>query len=235
MVKPKIKSKIPNNKIKFKKPSEPTFQTIKTKTPEDSNNLFQLPPPRENKNSFIPKDEVKTPTRLGLREENSGKKSLSSNVYPPRILESKDYSKTHLPSNKGVFNSKKQRKPPLNQPLPKKISKTIVQKIPKSYGGTIKKKEDSMNRPLPKITIKSPPKHVIKDPPPTKEKIKNKAPPKMKIKTPSSYGAKNPAKINISPPKSIKSKTPNKKKKELPSTLETKIPKIKIISKKPSD
>jgi len=232
----KIREKKPGKKIIQKTPQSKNSAII-SKTPSGSEESFELPPPKTKIISKIPKTSIQPPSRHGERERQKND-IQDGNVPPPKPTKSpmkgKDYqtvqSKTPPkspsqrerlgapPSNHGALSKGIRKKIAVNRPLPTPEHSDKESKTPRSIGSSSKKKSKFVNRPLPRIRSKEPPKAKSKIPPPTSKGVEKKKKHKA---------------INRPIPKEIRTKTPSKKKIKPPPTFEDKIPKTRIKSKKP--
>jgi hypothetical protein len=246
LVRWKIREKKPGKKIVQKTP-ESKSSIIISKTPNRSEESFELPPPKTKIQSKLPKTSVQPPSRHGVnkRPKNDIKQT---NVPPPipdqrgsqsesfskpakSLMKGKDHrtiqSKTPPsqqdklsppPSNHGVLSKGIRKKTVVNRPLPTSEHLGKESKTPRSNGSFTEKKSKFVNKPLPRIRDKKPPKAKTKLPPPTSKGLEKKK----------GYKA-----INRGIPKEIVIKTPPKKKIKPPPTFEDKISKTRITSKKP--
>ncbi|MFX0151122.1 MAG: hypothetical protein ACFFAJ_10105 [Candidatus Hodarchaeota archaeon] len=242
----KIHEKKPGKKIIQKTP-ESKNSTIISKTPNGSEESFELPPPKTIIKSKLPKTSVQPPSRHGVseRQKNDIK---HTNVPPPipdqrgsqseshpkpikspkkgkdfRTIQSKtppsqQERPTPSPSNHGALSKGIRKKIAVNRPLPASEHLRKDSKTPRSIGSFTEKKSKFINRPLPRMRDKEPPKAKTKLPPPITKGVEKKKEHKA---------------INRSIPKEVKAKTPSKKKIKPPPTFEDKIPKTRIMSKKP--
>jgi hypothetical protein len=236
----KIIQKTPQSKnsvIISKTPSgsEESFELPPPKTKIKSKLLkTSIQPPsrhgeRERQKSDIQQDNVPPP-----KADQRGSQSKSSPQPTKSPMKGKDHrtvlSKTPPkspsqreklvapPSNHGALSKGIRKKIAVNRPLPTPEHSDKGSKTPRSIGSSSKKKSKFVNRPLPRIRSKEPPKAKSKIHPPTSKGVEKKKMHKA---------------INRPIPKEIRTKTPSKKKIKPPPTFEDKIPKIRIKSKKP--
>ncbi len=154
------------------------------------------------------------PIKSPMKEKDH--KAVQSKT-PPKS-QSKQERPSTLPSSLGILTEGERKKIALNRPVPtpEHLAKEI--KTPRSIGSSSTKKSEFINKPLPKIRSKKPPKTKTKISPPTSKGVEKKK----------KYKA-----INKPIPKIIRRKTPEKKKGKPPPTFEDKIPKTRIKTKKP--
>jgi hypothetical protein len=214
----KIREKKPKDSIKHKTPSDKMNTQIKHKTPVETDESFELPPFKEKIKAKIPKSEIKSPTRHGIKNKAKSK-STESYGLPPKPIKGKKprREKSTPPSSKGTVFEKNRKEEHISQKIPsEKPKKTTIQKVPKSTGSKKSKKEKVVNKPL----------SVIQNKKPKKEKV---APASLR----GSYKEKHAKIVNKTPPKTIIQKTPAKTKTTPPPTIREKIPKTRIKNKKP--
>ncbi|MFX0183398.1 MAG: hypothetical protein ACFE95_09990 [Candidatus Hodarchaeota archaeon] len=246
MVRWKIREKKPGKKI-IKKTPKSINSAIISKTPSGSKESFELPPPKTKIESKLLKTSVQSPSRHGVSERRKND-IKDTNVPPPppnqRRSQSKSFPKptkspdkgkdhrivqsktppsqrerlTTPPSNHGALSKGIRKKIAVNRPLSVPEHSDKESRTPRSLGISSKKKSKFVNRPLPRIRSKGPPKAKTKMPPPTSKGVEKK----KKLKA-----------INRPIPKEIKAKTPSKKKTKPPPTFKDQIPKTRIMSKKP--
>ncbi|MFX0066259.1 MAG: hypothetical protein ACFFC7_29195 [Candidatus Hermodarchaeota archaeon] len=246
LVRWKIRGKKPGKKIRQKTP-ESQKSTIISKTPSGSEESFELPPPKIKIKSKLPKSSVQPPSRHGVSEHQKND-IKHTNVPPPRpdqrgsqsesvpkptksLMKDKDHQTissktppskqerpTSPPTNHGALSKGIRKTMAVNRPLPTSEQLKKENKTPRSIGSFTEKKSKFVNKPLPRMRSKKPPKAKIKLPPPTSKGLEKKKEHKA---------------VNRPIPKEIVTKTPIRKKIKPPPTFDDKIPKTRITSKKP--